>query len=278
MQETYSRAQRGVRRDLGLALSTLSRRIDIVALMTAIIAAGWWWSVTQMSGHDAGPWSALGSAGWFLLMWVIMMGAMMLPSALPTITLYAFMTRKRSPLYSLLFMTGYMLTWAVAGLVVYGVSEALGRVTGGSLSWNGIGRGVAALTLIGAAVYQLTPLKAACLEKCRSPFAQLQATWREGFAGSVWMGVINGAWCLGCCWAMMAGLFALGIMNLTWMTVLAVIMAAEKLLPWEKPVMYATAGLLVILGILIFFAPNAIPGITIPLSGNEAAPAHHLGH
>lgn len=67
-------------------------------------------------------------------------------------------------------------------------------------------------------------------------------------------------------------------MNLTWMTVLAVIMAAEKLLPWEKPVMYATAGLLVILGILIFFAPNAIPGITIPLAGNEATPAHHLGH
>src|SRR5699024_9039751 len=109
-------------------------------------------------------------------------------------------------------------------------SLVLGAVDN-ALVWSSAGRVAAGVTLVIAAIYQLTPFKNACLEKCRSPFGQLLSSWHEGWFGSFRMGALNGAWCLGCCWALMAALFALGIMSITWMAVIAAIIAMEKLLP-----------------------------------------------
>ena len=166
---------------------------------------------------DAGPGTDLGTLGWFLGVWVVMMAAMMFPSLAPTTGLYARMTRRRGWSRPLLFTGGYLAVWGAAGLVAYAVFR-LGRASlGGDLGWGAGGRWVAGGVLAVAAIYELTPLKDVCLGKCRSPLGFLLGTWRDGKRGALEMGSRHAAWCLGCCWALMAGLFALGVMSLTWM-------------------------------------------------------------
>ena len=115
-----------------------------------------------------------------------------------------------------------------------------------------------------AAVYELTPLKDVCLGKCRSPLGTLLGSWRGGWSGALRMGAKNGAWCVGCCWALMASLFALGVMSVTWMAVVAGLIATEKILPWRRTATYGTALVLLALGALMLFAPDALPGLTVP--------------
>jgi predicted metal-binding membrane protein len=167
----------------------------------------------------------------------------------------------------LLFALGYLVTWAVAGALALGVAYGGGRVAGDVLAWNRAGRWVAAATLIVAAVYELTPLKDVCLGKCRSPLGLLLGSWRDGPAGALSMGARNGAWCVGCCWALMASFFALGIMSTVWMAIVAGLIAIEKTLPWRRVATYGTAGVLLSLGVLLFVLPDAVPGLTIPGSG-----------
>ena len=213
---------------------------------------------------DAGPWTSLGSLGWFLGIWVVMMAAMMLPSAAPTIALYTRVTKVSSPLAPWLFAGGYLLTWALAGLIAYAIGVGAAAVFGDMLAWDHAGHGLAAVTVMVAAVYQVTPLKSVCLAKCRSPLGSLLGSWRGGATGSVRMGARNGAWCLGCCWALMASLFALGVMSISWMALMAGIIAVEKTLPSRRELAYGSAVLLLGLGALLLLAPQALPGLTIP--------------
>ena len=118
--------------------------------------------------------------------------------------------------------------------------------------------------LVVAAVYELTPLKEVCLRHCRSPLGFLLGSWRDGLTGALQMGAKHGAWCVGCCWALMAALFALGVMSIAWMAFVAALIAAEKTLPWGRAVTYGTAAILLALGVLIVAAPDAIPGLTVP--------------
>src|SRR5262249_18768922 len=157
-------------------------------------------------------WSALGALSWFLGVWIVMMAAMMLPSVAPTVALYGRMTASRSPIRPLLFTAGYLLTWTAVGLGAFALARAGHALFGDVLAWDRGGRWVAGATLLVAAVYELTPLKDACLGKCRSPFGFLMGYWRDGPFGALRMGLKNGAWCVGCCWALMAALFALGLM------------------------------------------------------------------
>ena len=103
-----------------------------------------------------------------------------------------------------------------------------GRSSGDVLAWDRAGRWVAGATLLVAAVYELTPLKDVCLGKCRSPLGFLLGSWRDGRSGRAADGAKNGAWCVGCCWALMASLFALGVMSIAWMAFVAGLIAAEK--------------------------------------------------
>jgi predicted metal-binding membrane protein len=196
-----------------------------------------------------------------------MMAAMMLPSVAPTAALYARMTRQRSPLLPLLFTVGYLATWAGAGVVAFALAAGGGRTVGHVLAWDRAGRWVAGATLGVAAVYELTPLKDVCLRKCRSPLGFLLGSWRDGRSGALQMGVRSGAWCVGCCWALMASLFALGVMSITWMLFVGGVIAFEKLVPWRRVATYGTAAVLVALGVLLFVAPSVIPGLTIPGAG-----------
>jgi predicted metal-binding membrane protein len=249
---------------LAPAMSAVRARLGLVALLFGLAALGWWWTGDQMRGMDDGPWTGLGSFGWFLGIWVVMMAAMMFPSVSPTVALYSRMTKQRSPLSPLMFVTGYLLTWAVAGIAAFGIGVALGSISGDLFAWDRAGRWTAGATLVVAAAYELTPLKDVCLGKCRSPLGTLLGSWREGPSGALQMGARNGAWCVGCCWALMASLFALGVMSVLWMAVVAGLIAFEKTIPWRRVASYGTAAVLLALGTLVLTAPGSIPGLTTP--------------
>ena len=245
------------------AYAAVRTRLGLVAALVAVAAIGWVWTVRAMAGMDAGPWTSLGSLAWFLGVWVVMMAAMMLPSVAPTVALYTRMTRTTSPLSPWLFVGGYLLTWTGAGLGAYLVGAVATSAFGNRLAWDEAGHAVAAATLAAAAAYELTPFKDVCLAKCRSPLGSILGSWRGGAAGAVRMGVRNGAWCVGCCWALMASLFALGVMSVSWMALVAAVIAAEKTVPWRR-VPVATALLLLALAGLLLVAPDALPGLTVP--------------
>jgi predicted metal-binding membrane protein len=245
-------------------------RLGLVALLFVLAGLAWWWTAGQMSGMDGGPWTDLGALGWFLGVWVVMMAAMMFPSVAPTVALYSLLTKARSPLAPLVFASGYLLTWALAGAGAFAVASMGGAVFGDVLSWNHAGRWVAGVTLVVAAAYELTPLKDVCLGKCRSPLGYLLGSWRGGLGGALRMGAGHGAWCVGCCWALMASLFALGVMSLAWMAFVAGLIALEKLLPWRRVATYGTAAILLVLGVLLLVAPDAIPALTVPGGGTPS--------
>jgi len=259
--ETQERAPRAP--GLAPAFAAARTRLGLVALLFALAGAGWWLTIDQMRGMDEGPWTGLGTLSWFVGVWILMMAAMMFPSVAPTVALYYRMCRERSPLSPLLFAAGYLLTWAGAGVVAFAIAAGGGRLAGDVLSWDRAGRWVAGGTLLLAAVYELTPLKDLCLGKCRSPLGFLFGAWRDGRAGAVQMGVRHGVWCVGCCWALMASLFALGVMSVVWMAVVAGLIALEKTLPWRRVATYGTAAILLGLGVLLLAAPHAIPALTV---------------
>jgi predicted metal-binding membrane protein len=246
-----------------IAATNERARVGLVTLLFALAAIGWWWTVARMHGMDGGPWTTLGAFGWFIGVWAVMMAAMMFPSLSPTVALYARMTRDRAA--PLIFTGGYLVTWTAAGALAFATDALAGDV----LAWDRAGRWVAGVTLLAAAGYELTPLKDVCLGKCRSPLGFLLGAWRDGRAGALQMGAKHGAWCVGCCWALMASLFALGVMSVAWMAFVAALIAVEKTLPWRRVATYGTATVLLALGVLLLAAPDAIPGLTIP----DAMPA-----
>ena len=252
------------RAELGEALVAARGRLMLVLALLSLAGLAWWSTAARMAGMDAGPGSVLGALGWFLGVWVVMMAAMMFPSLAPTVALYARMTRQRGVERPLLFASSYLLGWGAAGLVAYGAFELGRSVLGGALAWDGGGRWVAGGILALTAAYELTPLKDACLGKCRSPVGFLLGYWRDGARGAFVMGARHAGWCLGCCAGLMVALFALGVMSLTWMVVVAALIALQKTLPWRRAVTWGTAGLLFALAIAVVAAPHDVPGLVVP--------------
>jgi predicted metal-binding membrane protein len=256
--------ERRERGELAAALAAVRARLGLVALLLALAGVAWWSTADRMAGMDAGPGTDLGALGWFLGVWVVMMAAMMFPSLAPTVALYANMTRRRGLDRALLFVGGYLLVWGTAGLGAYGLFSLGQGVVGGDLAWHAGGRWFAAGVLALAAVYEITPLKDVCLAKCRSPIGFLLGSWRDGRVGALKMGSRHGAWCLGCCWALMAALFALGVMSLAWMALVAALIALEKTVPWRRAATWGTAAVLLAIGIAIVAAPHDVPGLVVP--------------
>jgi predicted metal-binding membrane protein len=250
----------------GLAqlFAAVRSRLGLVVLLLVLAGLAWWATVNQMAGMDAGPGTDLGALGWFIGVWVVMMAAMMFPSVAPTVALYARMTRLRSPVRPLLFAFAYLVVWAAVGLLSYGLFEVGKTWFGSQLAWNAGGRWVAASVLTAAAAYELTPLKNVCLGKCRTPLGFLLGNWRDGGSGAVEMGARHAAWCVGCCWALMAALFALGVMSLVWMAVVAALITTEKTIPWRRPVVWGTTAILLALAVMVAVAPHSVPGLVVP--------------
>jgi pentapeptide MXKDX repeat protein len=245
-------------------------QIWLVAALFVLAAVAWLVTGDRMEGMDAGPGTDPGALGFYVGVWVTMMAAMMFPSIAPMVIMYRRIHDRRRELGKArpgatgLFVAGYLIAWTGFGLFAYGLLEVIRSVSIDALSWNEGGRYLAGGVVVAAAVYQLTPLKDACLTKCRSPLAFVLGHWRNGYGGALRMGVAHGAWCVGCCWALMAALFALGVMSIGWMAFVAALIATEKLLPWKAIANRGIAVLLAVLGVAVAFVPGQVPGLTLP--------------
>ena len=234
--------------------------LSLAALVLGLAAAAWVLTVNRMAGMDAGPGTALGGVGWFAVSWLVMMAAMMLPAMVPMVVAYGRRADRASA--TALFVAGYLGAWLAAGLAAYAVIEGVRSLGPGFLAWDLAGRYLAAGVIAAAGIYQLTAFKFACLRRCRNRVTFLREHWRPGGAGAVRMGLGHGGYCVGSTWAIMAALFALGAMSLTWMAVLAALVAAERLL--SRSARLGVALVLVPLGAGVAVAPADVPGLTVP--------------
>ena len=205
----------------------------ILAGGIALLAALSWWFLLNSAGISAGGAMAGMRTPPFVsvvAMWWLMMAAMMLPSAVPAVLLYAQVRQMRGGdsaiAHSGLFLLGYLLLWLIFSLAA---ASAQRLVTGPTMMLdNRLAHGG---VLLVAGLYQLSPFKGACLSECRSPAQFVSRHWRPGWSGAVRLGLLHGAYCVGCCWALMLLLFVGGVMNLLWVVALAILVAAEKLVP-----------------------------------------------
>ncbi len=190
--------------------------------------------------------------------WLVMMAAMMLPAVAPVVGLYVMAARRGVAAAAPFFLGGYALVWATSAVPAYLVSRAVsGPLMNGRpevARWAGV-------TLIAAGLYQLTPLKRTCLAKCRSPLGFFLGRRRSLAAPTEALraGVDHGLYCLGCCWALMAVLIALGGMQLLWAVALSLVITAEKLGPAGTALVRGTAVTAGTLGLALLFAPSLLP-------------------
>lgn len=259
-------------------------QFGLIAGLLLLAAVAWAMTGDRMAGMDAGPGTELGGLGFWLAAWVVMMAAMMFPSIAPMVVMYARIEegkrRKGQPTQAgatAIFVGGYLLTWAAAGLLAYAIFDIGRSLDLGFLAWDSGGPYVAGGVILAAAIYQLTPLKDVCLRHCRSPLTFLLMRWRPGRIGALRMGVEHGGWCVGCCWGLMAALFALGVMSIGWMVLIAALIALEKLLPWKALANRSVAILLVVLGLAVAFVPDDVPGLTLPNSPEAVRAMDSMG-
>jgi predicted metal-binding membrane protein len=182
------------------------------------------------------PWTA-NEFGLRLAMWAVMMVAMMVPTAAPMTLMYAAVARKAAAQHNPLaptsvFVAGYIVMWTIFSLVATTAQHALDQATLLSPMMVSTSAGFGAALLIAAGIYQLTPLKNACLRNCRTPAHFLSRYWRTGNLGAFRMGLRLGVYCVGCCWILMGLLFVGGVMNLLWIAAIAIFILLEKTLPF----------------------------------------------
>ena len=277
-----------VARQAYLRLASTVGHIPLTLLVSliAVTAIAWAFTLYQPFAMSASMGSAMGemegmamedmamdsmAAGWsfagllvFVTVWTIMMVAMMLPAAAPMILIFAAAQARRDRHVAVptwIFVTGYILVWAAAGLGAYVLDQAFTELLRSHASIDRIAWAPLALgiTLILAGLYQFTPLKHVCLRQCRSPWGFVAQYWREGRTGAVNMGVRHGLYCLGCCWALFAVLTAVGMMSIAWMLSLTLVVFAEKVFPYGVRISAAVGVALIVIGLLIASGALQLP-------------------
>lgn len=241
-----------------------------MAVLLLLAAASWIFTSTQLAGMDMGSWTEPGPLGFFTLTWVVMLAAMMFPSVAPMVVAYHRIQRHRrqmgryAPAWSTaVFVAGYLVSWTAFGLGAYSLYLWVAWLAPGVFAPDQGGRYVAAGIIMLAAVYQLTPAKNVSLMKCRSPMDFILHRMRPGHSGALRMGVEHGAWCVGCCWALMAALFALGVMSIGWMALIGAFIAGEKLLPWKRLASRTVAVALTAIALGVALMPVAMDGMAM---------------
>lgn len=236
----------------------------IAAMLLAGALLGWWWSV-RMAG-DMGdmasmPMSASMSIAAFVLGWVAMMAAMMFPAVFPAVRLYARAAARSTVAPLPFFVGGYLVVWGLVGVPAYFAWRELAGPIDAGAAWAAR---LAGAVLLGAGLYQLTPLKRACLQHCRSPLSLfIRASGNASRpAVAVRLGATHGAFCLGCCWALMAVLVAVGTMHLAWMAGLTLVIFVEKVVPGGDAFAVAAAVALAAAGAALLLDPFTITTLT----------------
>jgi len=193
------------------------------------------------------------------IMWAVMMAAMMIPSAMPMIGSYSKICRQRfgnDMPYSVIFSLAYLLVWFVFSIVLTLLQWQLHELQWLTAMMESNNRLFAATIFIVAGAYQFTPIKNACLQHCRSPFSFLLNYWRPGKSGAFYMGFIHGNTCLGCCWAQMLLMFAVGVMNITAMVLITLLVLIEKTFPKKEGVISKLIGIgFCVYGLQEYFFP-----------------------
>ena len=226
-----------------------SRRSAVWIGMAAIVAANWFYLGRMDMGMDMASMGgaaashagmAMGGGGAEALaaafvMWAVMMLAMMLPTVAPSAAVFSMLALRRDPhggeRATAAYIAGYAAAWvayaAPAALLQWGLTHAwlLDPMAQSTSAWLSAG------LLLAAGIYQFTPLKQACLSRCRSPLGYFMARWRDGAGGALRVGLQHGSYCVACCWALMAVMFVVGAMNLAWMALLALLVLGEKVIP-----------------------------------------------
>ena len=258
-------------RSRSAALTRLMPASGWTIAIAALSLAAWLGALMFMADMDEGPGTPLHDLPAFLVGWIIMLTAMMLPSELSFIGAFIALLKSRSreavadSRIVACFMAGYGVAWIGYGLAAY-ILDAMVRGAGLEvLSWVKGGPFLAGGVLVVAGLYQISPLKQACLTHCRTPLAFFARRWREGAAGALAMGARHGLVCVGCCWALMAVMFAVGAMSLTWMALLTLPMFAEKILPHGQRLSVPIACFLWIMGVWIAVSPDTAPLLKDPM-------------
>lgn len=244
----------------------------IAAALLAAVILCWAWIVPMardmygvMNGSAAWMMRGGGTAYLALLfaMWLVMMAGMMLPSATPTLLLYANVVRRSAAAphavtQVYVFAAGYLLVWGGFSLVATLLQRWLGQalLLSGMMQLRSPLLGGILLLLAGA--WQLTPWKQGCLLSCRAPAAFIAGHWRPGVSGALRMGVSHGWFCLGCCWALMLLLFVGGVMNLYWIAALTVLVLLEKLAPYGAQGGRLSGMLLLLYGAALMWHASAV--------------------
>lgn len=212
---------------------------------------------------------SLSNAGLYIVFWGVMMVAMMFPSVAPMVVLFSTIARRKQEQHEQtglsrpspsvwIFVAGYSLLWTLTGGIAYAGDLAMQSLPHTFPSLRTYGTVIGGVTLIIAGLYQLTPLKYLCLTQCRSPFGFLVQHWQEGARGAFRMGFQHGAYCLGCCWSLMAVMFVMGTMNLVWMGILSLVIFVEKIVPHGMSMGKAVGVGLIGLGLLMAVSPNML--------------------
>jgi len=242
--------------------ATFERSTVITYAVLLVVTAVAWLAMLRvpmadrdMAGMDMAMTPTLADGLTFVVAWAIMMAAMMLPSALPMIGLYAAMQRDAPSTATRMaavtaFTAVYVTLWAITGVPIYFASVALMAVTASTLAHT------IAAVLIAAGVFQLSPLKHVCLRYCRSPLGFLLGHWHAGWRGGLRMGFAHALYCLGCCWALMVVLVVAGAMGLPWVLLIGCVVAAEKILPRGEWVARMTGVALALLGVAVAIRPG----------------------
>lgn len=243
----------------------LSRERNIILFLLLLLAAlAWgvlWWQAGASDMGDASM--GLAAAPVFLAVWIVMMVAMMFPTAAPMILTFARVhaTKReqgRTFVPTWVFVSGYLLIWTLFGAAAFGLA-LLGQAL---IEGAGVGEHaprIAGATLAVAGMYQFSPLKNMCLSKCRTPFHFILTSWREGRLGAFRMGLEHGMYCLGCCWLLFVILFPLGMTNVAIMALITALIFAEKSLPIGRQAGALAGALLIAYGLSALLVPQLLP-------------------
>jgi predicted metal-binding membrane protein len=252
---------------IGLDLGQMTRERNLIlALLLALAVAAWGvllWQSRQMAGEAADLTMGVGFVV-FLANWIVMMVAMMFPTAAPMILTFSRVSdsrrqRGRSFVPTWVFVTAYLVVWTLFGVAAYVLALGVSALASGS-PWliEQAGR-IGGLVLMLAGLYQLSPLKNVCLTRCRAPMDFVLNAWRDGFGGAFRMGLEHGWYCLGCCWLLFVILFPLGVMNVGAMAAITLLIFAEKALPIGQQARRAAALALLAYGALVVVLPWLLP-------------------
>ena len=252
---------------MSLASDPLSRERNLILAVLVVLAAAGWaiivWQGAMVDQAMAGLTTGM-SAPLFLATWIAMMVAMMFPTAAPMILTFARVSagqRERGQAFvpTWVFVSAYLLVWTLFGAVAYGLAVGTQSLAGAA-PWLGEHAGrIGGVLLILAGLYQLSPLKRACLARCRTPLAWVLHAWHDGYGGAFRMGVEHGAYCLGCCWLLFVLLFPLGVMNVAAMAAITVLIFAEKSLPAGARIGQVAGLVLVAYAAAVVLVPELLP-------------------